>query len=232
LGEAAKQDPALLNGSIAGLYTTMFTTGVGGTTGHDDFGQKGIDIYSDMLSSDMVLAALNYGWYSGIARYTATVDYTQNADYVPWRYYYRQVFGANAIIDILGGTDAVPETEALKATMGQAKAMRAYAYFYLTQLYAKEYGDGSAKILPLYTTTEASKANQPKSTAKEVWDLMVSDLTDAITYLDGFNRTSRKRVTSIRFGGEGYYRRLDTGGFLNSGYHGCLSEDNCKGTCL
>lgn len=194
LGAASKQDPKLLNGSIAGLYTTMFTPGVGGTSGHDDFGQKGIDIYSDMLSSDMVLGALNYGWYAGIARYQATVDFTLNADYVPWRYYYRQVFGANVIIDILGGTDAVPQTDALKATMGQAKAMRAYAYFYLTQLYAKEYGDGSAKILPLYKTSSSTEANQPKSSAKDVWDLMVSDLTEAITYLDGFTRTSKDQI--------------------------------------
>jgi len=38
LADAAKQDPKLLNGSLSGLYTTMFSTGVGGTTGHDDFG--------------------------------------------------------------------------------------------------------------------------------------------------------------------------------------------------
>lgn len=194
LGAAAKQDPKLLDGSIAGLYTTMFTTGVGGTTRHDDFGQKGIDIYSDMLSSDMVLGALNYGWYEPVARYQATVDFTRNEDYIPWRYFYRQVFGANSIIDILGGTDAVPATDALKATMGQAKAMRAYAYFYLSQLYATGYGDGSQKILPIYTTTDATKANQPKSTAKEVWDLMISDLNDAITYLDGFKRTSKNQI--------------------------------------
>lgn len=194
LSEASKQDKALLNGSIAGLYTTMFSTGVGGTTGHDDFGQKGIDIYSDILSSDMVLAATNYGWYEDVARYQATVDFTTNADYIPFRYYYRQIFGANAIIDILGGTDAVPETAALKAQMGQAKAMRAYGYFYLTQLYAKEYGDGSQKILPIYTNSKSVNANQPKSTAKEVWDLMISDLTEAITYLDGFTRTSKDQV--------------------------------------
>lgn len=194
LGNAAKQDPGLLNGSIAGLYTTMFTVGVGGTTQHDDFGQKGIDIYSDMLSADMVLAALNYGWYSPITRYQATVNFTDNEDYIPWRYFYRQVFGANAVIDILGGTDAVPETADLKASMGQAKAMRAYGYFYLSQLYAADYGDGSAKILPIYTTSDATKANQPKSTAKEVWDLMVSDLTTAITYLDGFQRTSKDQI--------------------------------------
>src|SRR5450759_1507673 len=67
LAAAAKQDPQLLNGSIAGLYTTMYTWQVGGTTGHDDFGQKGVDIYTDMLESDMVLAALNYGWYMPVS---------------------------------------------------------------------------------------------------------------------------------------------------------------------
>lgn len=194
LGDAAKQDPNLLNGNIAGLYTTMFTTGVGGTTRHDDFGQKGVDIYSDMLSSDMVLAALNYGWYAPVARMQATVDFTRNEDYIPWRYYYRQIFGANTIIDILGGNDAVPATDALKVTMGQAKTMRAYGYFYLSQLYAKEYGTGDEKILPIYTTADASKANQPKSTAKEVWDLMISDLTQAITYLTGYTRSSKDQV--------------------------------------
>lgn len=192
LAAAAVQDPKLLNGSIAGLYSTMYTPGVGGTTGHDDFGQKGIDIYTDMVASDMVLGALNYGWYSTVARYQSTVDFTQLPSYVPWRYYYRQVFGANTVIDALGGTDAVPTLATAKYTMGQAKAMRAYAYFYLTQLYAKEYGDGSAKILPIYKDTKAP--NQPKSTSKDVYDLMVSDLTQAITLLEGFARGSKDQV--------------------------------------
>ena len=192
LAEAAKQDPKLLSGSITGLYTTMFTVGVGGTTGHDDFGHKGIDIYTDMLQSDMVLGALNYGWYSALARYQASVDFTRNENYVPWRYFYRQVLGANTVIDALGGQDVVPTDATNKATMGQAKTMRAYAYFYLSQLYAKEYGDGNTKILPIYTS--AIQVNQPKSTAKEVWDLMVKDLTDAITLMDGFTRATKDQV--------------------------------------
>jgi hypothetical protein len=194
LSAASKQDPNVLNGLISGLYTTMFTPGVGGTTGHDDFGQKGVDIYTDMLQSDMVLGALNYGWYSNVARYTASVDFTRNEVYIPWRYYYRQIFGANSVIDVLGGTNAVPTNATDKATMGQAKAMRAYGYFYLSQIYAKEYGDGSAKILPIYTTANKDSLNRPKSTTKEVYDLMVKDLTDAITLLDGFNRSSKDQV--------------------------------------
>src|ERR1044071_6974430 len=90
LANAAKQDPKLLLGSVAGLYTTMFTPGVGGTSNHDDFGQKGVDIYLDMLQSDMVLGALNYGWYEPVARYQASVNFTLNETYEPFRYYYRQ----------------------------------------------------------------------------------------------------------------------------------------------
>jgi hypothetical protein len=73
----------------------MYNTETGGTTNHDDFGQKGYDIYSDMLASDMVLGALNYGWYSDVARYQSTKDYTLDAAYQPWRYYYRIIFAAN-----------------------------------------------------------------------------------------------------------------------------------------
>jgi len=194
LSAAAAQDPKVLNGLISGLYTTMFTPGVGGTTGHDDFGQRGVDIYTDMLESDMVLGALNYGWYAPLARYQATVDFTRNEAYIPWRYYYRQIFGANSIMDVLGGSNVIPTNPTDKATMGQAKAMRAYGYFYLSQLYAKEYGDGSAKILPIYTTAKTDSLNQPKSTAKQVFDLMVSDLTSSISLLTGFTRTTKDQV--------------------------------------
>ena len=145
-----------------------------------------------MLESDMVLAALNYGWYAPIARYQATVDFTRNEVYIPWRYYYREIFGANTVIDALGGTNFVPTTATAMATMGQAKAMRAYAYFYLSQLYAKEYGDGTKKIIPIYTS--ASQLNQPKSTAKDVWDLMVSDLTQSITLLGNYTRATKDQV--------------------------------------
>lgn len=192
LAEASRQDPGLLNGNIAGLYTAMYNTGTGGTTGHDDFGQKGYDIYMDMLCSDMVLAASSYGWYAGVVRYQATTNYTLNADYIPWRYYYREIFGANSVIDALGGNDATLETDEAKHIMGQAKAMRAYGYFYLSQLYAKEYGDGSVKILPIYTDTKSP--NQPKSSAKDVYDLIVKDLNDAIEDLSDFSRTTKDQI--------------------------------------
>lgn len=194
IAEAAKRDPSLLNGNIAGLYSTMYNTGTGGSNplAHDDFGQKGYDIYSDMLSADMVLGALNYNWYSNISRYTATVDFTRNEVYWPWRYYYRIIFAANTVIDALGGTTATPTDETQRHIMGQAKAMRAYAYFYLAQFYAKGYGTGSEKILPMYLTTAVP--NQAKSTSAEIYTQIIDDLTKSIDLLKDFNRTSKDQV--------------------------------------
>lgn len=193
LAEAAEKDPSLLNGNIAGLYATMYNTGTGGTNlNHDDFGQKSWDIYMDMLASDMVLAGATYGWYSGVARYQDTKDFTQNEAYMPWRYYYRIVFGANTVIDALGGTDAEPTEPLRRHIMGQAKAMRAYAYFYLAQLYSTGYGNGQEKILPIYKDTQVP--NQPKSTAAEVYNFIIDDLDDAIGFLSDFNRTSKDQV--------------------------------------
>ncbi|MCJ8166976.1 RagB/SusD family nutrient uptake outer membrane protein [Pontibacter sp. E15-1] len=193
IAAAAEKDPSLLNGNISGLYSTMYNTGTGGTDlDHDDFGQKGYDIYSDMLVSDMVLGGVTYGWYSRIARFQTTVDNTDIGAYKPWRYYYRIIFGANTVIDALGGTDQ-EQTEPLRRhIMGQAKAMRGYAYFYLAQLYAKGYGSGSEKILPIYTDTQVP--NQPKSTSEEVYALIIDDLSQAVDYLDDFNRTSKDQI--------------------------------------
>jgi len=40
IAEASAKNPAVIAGSMAGIYTLMFQTGTGGTTAHEDFGQK------------------------------------------------------------------------------------------------------------------------------------------------------------------------------------------------
>ena len=129
IANAAKNNPDIVAGSMSGIYTLMFQDGTGGTTRHDDFGQKGYDIYSDFLSGDMALSISTYGWYRGLVDLTATVDFTNTDNYIPWRYYYRIIRSANTVIASLGGNDVVPKLKANQYIMGQAKAMRAYAYF-------------------------------------------------------------------------------------------------------
>ncbi|HBL74823.1 MAG: glycan metabolism protein RagB [Bacteroidetes bacterium GWF2_42_66] len=192
VAEAAKNNPDVIAGSMSGIYTLMFQTGTGGTDlDHDDFGQKGYDIYIDFLSGDMALSVSTYGWYRGLTEFQDNTDFTDNTNYKPWRYYYRLIRSANSVISALGGNDAVPELDENKYIMGQAKAMRAHSYFYLSQMFATSY-DPAAEILPIYT--DPLQQNQPKSTTQDVFDLIVSDLTDAISLLDGFNRSAKNEV--------------------------------------
>jgi len=191
--QAALTNTDIPAASVNGIYAQMIQTGSGGTDlNHDDFGQKGYDIYGDMLCGDMALSVSTYGWYrADITEFQAPLDFTRGRNRMVWRYYYRIVRSANNVIESLGGNDAVPELDANKYSMGQAKALRAHSYFYLTQYFQKEYVANEA-ILPLYT--EPLSENLPKSTAEEVYNLMESDLTDAISLLDGFNRTAKNQV--------------------------------------
>ncbi|NHN25372.1 RagB/SusD family nutrient uptake outer membrane protein [Flavobacterium jejuense] len=191
LADASANNPDLLKGTVSGIYSLMFQTETGGTTNHNDFGQKGYDIFSDMLSGDMALSSNTYNWYRNLADYQVTIDYTRNENYQVWRYYYRIIRSTNIVVQALGGNDAIPVNQENQYLMGQAKALRAYAYFYLTQFEVNGY-DLSQPILPIYT--DPAQQAQPKSSASDVYGLIVDDLTDAITLLDGFNRLTKTEI--------------------------------------
>lgn len=180
-------NPEIQGSLLLGIYENMYKAGSGGTSGHIDFGQRAMDIKTDMLSGDMVLYAKNYGWYSDISELTATEDYNNLTNYGPWRYYYRIVNLSNIVIDNIGGKDSNPEDATAKASLGQALTTRAYAYFYLTQLYQNGF-DANQAILPIYTS--AADPNQPKSKASEVFALIEDDLTVAKGLMTDFTRES------------------------------------------
>ncbi|MCL5246890.1 RagB/SusD family nutrient uptake outer membrane protein [Cellulophaga sp. 20_2_10] len=184
--------PEILEGTLRGVYAMMYTTGTGGTTRHEDFGQKGYDVNSDLLSGDMALTQNSYSRYVNVAQLLVTTDYTQTqANYTTWRYYYRIIGSANNIIAASGGNDAVI-TDENKHTIGQAKALRAYAYFYLTQFFIPEYTPDS-KILPLYITDTKGVAVE-QSRTEDVYNQIISDLNEAITLLGDFGRVSKYEI--------------------------------------
>ncbi len=192
IAEAAEKNPAVVRGTMTGIYSLTIETRTGGTTGHDDFGQKGYDIYGDMLSGDMALSVSTYGWYrANITEFKAPLDFTNQDNYQVWRYYFRIIRSANTVIAALGGNDAIPEIDENKFILGQAKAIRAHSYFYLTQYFAKGYNP-SAEILPLYD--DLDDQNGPKVATSEIYSLMESDLTSAITLLDGFARSGKNEI--------------------------------------
>lgn len=82
-----------LEGSMRGIYAMMYAYG-----GQDSFGERAIDMYSDILSGDMAVTARLYGWFYCDENMETNTDRT---DYL-WGYYYSMLHNLNSIIDLVG----------------------------------------------------------------------------------------------------------------------------------
>ncbi|GAA0755087.1 RagB/SusD family nutrient uptake outer membrane protein [Psychroflexus lacisalsi] len=205
LGEAAQVNPEIPGAFMTGVYSTMFTAGTGGTTSQADLGQKGYDIYSDMISGDVALTTSTYGWYrAAITQLQAPQDFTLNENYHVWRYYYRVINRANLVIEtVLGEPQPEEETELMaiiselsdanRHIAAQAFVMRAHSYFNLTQFMINDVtASWTSPTLPLYL--RAGIVGNPKSTTEEVYNAMEEDLSRAIPLLADFARPSKVEV--------------------------------------
>lgn len=187
--EFSEVNPDLVVGTLDGIASFMIQPG-GITTQHYDLGQKGVDIWFDILVGDMALSTSGYGWYNGVANLVATTDETRDENRIIWNYYYKIISLSNSVIMSVGGNDFEPETAESRRILGQAKASRAYAYFYLTQGYQREF-DLAQPILPYYDGETTETAKVP---ASQIYDLIIRDLTHALDLLDGYTRSQKNQI--------------------------------------
>ena len=203
--EAGEVNPEIPGGGVTGIYGTMFTTGTGGTGSQQDMGQKGYDIYGDMVCGDMALSTSTYGWYRArIHELQAMTDFTQQENYQVWRYYFRVINRSNLVIESILQQPQPETEEALMAAIddldqenkyniAQAFAMRAHSYFNLTQYMINDVtASWTSPTLPIYT--EFDFPGKPKSTTEEIYQLMEDDMTRAIDLLQGYNRPSKVQI--------------------------------------
>lgn len=183
--------PHLMAATMNGLYAYNVRAFSGGTTGHDDFGQKGYDVYTDMLAGDMVLNSTIYGWYEGISDLSDLANITSSANYRPWVFYYYMIRGTNNVISGYLDENNQPIkslTASEQVILGQAFALRAYMYYNLINLYTKGY-DANEKILPIYTRPILT--NTPAKQTQDVFALMESDLDASLNYFTAAGATGR-----------------------------------------
>ena len=95
------QLPDNLTGSIMGIYSLLYEYG----GEHDEFGQRGIDMYGDFQSGDMAMKNETYGWFSS---YDRGFFYAYARSYM-WTFYYgiisRINISANAVKDNVQAID-------------------------------------------------------------------------------------------------------------------------------
>jgi len=212
LQEASKTNPDISKAMVSGIYTLTFVQGTGETSGHDDYGQKSIDIATDLMTGDMALGGKTYTWFATVYELQGQKS-TDDRPMMNWKYYFTIIKAANEVIDGLGGSDAMPEDPTNRAWFGQAKTLRAYAYFYLANLYQNSYqGNKNDPCIPVYETQLTIDA-QPLATVEEVYSLVIKDLEDAIVALDGYTRTNKVEID--KYVAEGFlaYAYLTTGNY-------------------
>ncbi|WP_276879555.1 RagB/SusD family nutrient uptake outer membrane protein [Bacteroides heparinolyticus] len=215
LQENSAWNPNIMLGLSAGVPATTFAHGTGGTTDHDDFGQKSIDIATDLMSGDMVMGGETYGWFSDDSKLTNSTRVRTRA-YKLWRYYYQVIKAANSILDTTGDGKMPEEGSSNRLYYGQAKAMRAYAYFYLVNLYAKTYDVAKDdKAVPVYKSQLTAEA-APLSTVSEIYDFVIADLKEAITALTGMERAAKDTPDAAVAKGLLAYAYLQTGQYAEA----------------
>lgn len=190
---AGKLIVSVSNGTVQlnEIYSFTFSAGSGGTLGHDDFGIKSHDIFSDMLSGDMALSGDAYSWYKDITSFEVTQDFTDDKNKQVWEFYFRLIKKCNFLIGKIENVENFSTSDTLRPILGQTKVIRAYSYFYLTQYFQKEYLPGE-KILPILTNN--GDFYQALHTSQNIFELIKNDFIESIDLLEDFNRFSKRQV--------------------------------------
>lgn len=114
----------------------------------------------------------------------------------PWQQFYTSIFYINHVINE-GGT-ILPSSTDKDQLLGEAYALRAYAFFDLVNLYAKPYNPTTSKTdkaIPLALELDLEQVLQPETTQK-VYDQIHSDLEKAKSLLQ---LNSQEKGLNYRF---------------------------------
>ena len=187
------QRPEMLESMISGMYSLMFSSKTGGLGGHEDFGQKAVDINTDMASADMAMTKNSYGKFYTSETLDALKSTSTLHTYRIWRYYYRIIKATNEIIAAAGGEDLDKIPSKSHHGWGQAKALRAFCYSRLALIYSKGWEHKENNAVSIYLSSDLGKA-KGLSTLEDVMNLSKNDLIAAIKALEGFKRESKVQI--------------------------------------
>ncbi len=181
--------------AVNGIHAMMYEV-----SDHDQFGIPSIGIMSDMMCGDMGCERIGSGWF--ITAYWFRDRNPDNTGSYMWSFFYRIINNANMIIANIDNAKGTQEDK--NEIKAQALFYRAYAYFNLANYYqftyfdnqyvtAAEGGSGTGVVtksatldqalgLPLYT--EPTQTAKPRATLRETYDLINSDLAQAISLFE------------------------------------------------
>ncbi|MFT3739361.1 MAG: RagB/SusD family nutrient uptake outer membrane protein [Breznakibacter sp.] len=191
--ETTSAIPDRVAADLAGIYAYMGKqyTAYPSSTRADDFAYPAACISQDLNGADMVAPNSGYNWFSVCSEY-ADRNPTYANPFARYANFYNQLKLVN---DLLTSIDPNTEDQELKYYIGQAKAVRAFDYLCLAPYFQFNYETSADKpCVPIVTETTTNFSNNPRATVREVYELIISDLDDAIELLDGFERSDKTKI--------------------------------------
>ena len=182
--------PANAAADIAAIYAQMIELYAGGTSNHNDFGVAACLMLLESEGQDWIGPNTGYNWF-GYADFYAR-NYNAAVNLMVWNTYYKTIKACN---NVCASIDENTEDETLKANLGQARAVRAYCYTTMAQLYQFTYNEENKNkpCVPIVheKLTAEQQANNPRATVQEVYDFVMADLNYAVSALEGWKRADK-----------------------------------------
>ena len=188
--DAYNKIPANAAAEINAIYAQMIALYAGGTTGHNDFGVASCMMLLESEGQDWIGPNTGYNWFAYSDFYARNYNATVNL--LMWNTYYKTIAACNMVC---ASTDPETTNPDLMANLGQARAVRAYCYSILAQLYQFTYNaeNASKPCVPIVheSLTAEQQAANPRASLQEVYDFIMADLNYAIPALAGWARADK-----------------------------------------
>lgn len=153
---------------------------------HCDFGLSSQIIIAEALGTDFRAATWDADHFAHYSTYRIHTGIGYST--LPWRYFYTQIVKCNEVLNELSLLDY--SNEHTNYLRGQMLALRSYSYWWLVQLYAKPYNQDpyapGVVILNETNMPESEDTYIARSTVEEVYNQMLADISEAISYLDDY----------------------------------------------
>lgn len=145
-------------------------------------GMMSVHARLDVFGDDVINSMSAY--YMGMYRWTTINDEKSGFVSEIWDVYYDKIKALNYILRNVPNIKIATDAERQQIE-GEARILRAYCYHQLTQLYGKRYEQGKPNDnLGVVIRDETSSLDPlPRSTVKQCYDFIVSDLDIALKYL-------------------------------------------------
>ncbi len=192
--EAGKMDVERADVVFKGMYGELKRLNRLGFGDHYDFGVASIAIMLDHRSDKMWSDEITYNWYRSIMKYQGATETSRITELV-FSTFYGIIAEANKVIKTVSN-----DNDFGKSYHAQARALRAYSYLNLIQIFQFTYkGHENQPGVPIVTEdmTRKEQIDNPRKSVKEVYEYILQDLDYAVRILKDSVPQQRFRIGGV-----------------------------------